>query len=233
VARSHIEAARPGLAVAVAAQEYYHPADLQRQVARSQSRGRSDIVVIDVGAFFVAEGPGAIDISAFPRRLQSAYDRLRHLRATSRHFVSVFPLGPRLVQLVETGAIALAQGLLRPLARRYPRPSLAEYEVLLDGAVRALRGPGGPAVLLQGPGGFNPAETSPTYAPDTQQVFEAINALAKRVAAAHGIPCVDRMDAVGRGGSPLHLPDSSRYSARGHQVMGRLLGESIVAAGLV
>lgn len=233
VARGHLEAERPGLRASLATDEFYHPADLGRHVARAANRRRPDLVVIDVGAFFLASGPGAIDLSAFPRRIQMAYDRARHLRGASLRLLAAFPLGFQLVRLIETSATALATGALRPVVRRYPRPSVEEYEGLLRSSIRHLTANPEQRVILQGPGGFNHDEPNPQYSPRTPEIYDEVNSMAKRVAAAHSILFVDRIAVAGGMDPSLFLPGSSRFSVAGHRVMGHALAEAILGSGLL
>jgi hypothetical protein len=229
VAARRLERARAGLRVSVSAGEFYHPAELSRQVERSV--GRADVLVIDVGAFFAAIGPGAVDLSRFPRWARTLQDRVRHLRAATKWVVARSPRSEQWVQVAETGVLALAAGALRPLVRRHPRPTIPEYESVLRTALAAVR-QAGVRLVLQGPGGFNPDEVNPGYASDTPAIYEGINAMAHRVATAEAVPLVDRI-AIGRAHPTLFLGGTSRYSERGHAVMGEVLADHLLSAGVV
>jgi hypothetical protein len=187
--------------------------------------------VIDIGAFFIAIGPGAVDLSRFPSWARTLHDRVRHLRAATKWVMRRVSHSGQWVEVAETNVLALASGALRPLVRRHARPTVAEYESLVRAALATARH-AGVQVVLQGPGGFNEDEASPAYAADTPAIYEGINGMARRVAADEGVPMVDRM-AIGRAHRTLFKNGNSRYSARGHEVMGEALAEHLLSTGLV
>lgn len=229
VAARRLQAVRPEVRVTIAAGDFFHPSQLAREVHRAI--GRADVVVIDVGAFFVARGAGAVDVSHLPRWVTAANARIRHLRDLRETLLAAYPRGDRMVELVETHARALAKTALRPLIREYPRPTPGEYEELLQEAVDRLRA-ANVRLVLQGPGGFNPDEPSSKYAPDTPHVYDAINTMARRVAEAGQLPMVDRIE-IGRSHPALFLPATSRYSRFGHRLMGEALADRLLHDGLV
>ena len=231
VVRRRIRTERPASRIPLSAGEFYHPAELPRAIRRTV--GRADILVIDVAAFFVANAAQAVDVSAFPRGVQTVYDRARHLRAAANRMLDAYPRGQQWVQLIETSAIALTTGILRPLIRRYPRPTIAEYERILVDSVVGVRARD-KGVVLQGPAGFNAEGTFPTYTSDAIQLFADVNELAHRVGARCEVPVVDRMAIVGvRGNAHFFCPGSIRYSRTGHQITGEALAEVLLQGGLL
>jgi hypothetical protein len=215
--------------VTIEAGEFFHPSQLAREV--HYAIGRADVVVIDVGAFFVATAVGAVDVSRLPRWVTATNARIRHLRDLRGRLLAAYPRGDHMVELVETYARALAKNALRPLIREYPRPTVKEYEDLLQEAVSRLQA-ANVRLVLQGPGGFNPDEMGPKYAPDTPRIYDDINAMARRVAAARQVPIVDRV-AIGQGHPALFLPATSRYSGFGHRLMGEALADELLRDDLV
>ena len=224
VAARRLETSLSQLRVTISAGDFYHPLQLSREVYRAI--GRADVVIIDVGAFFVAIAPTTIDLGWLPRWTVAVNDRVRHLRALRQRLLVAYPRGERWVELVETHARSLGIAALRPLVRRYPRPTLQEYEWLLSQAVDRLRA-AKLRLVLQGPGGFNVDETSPTYSPDTPGIYKQINAMVRRVAETAGLPMVDRMS-IGTGQRSLFLGGTSKYSKQGHRVMGEALAEQLL-----
>ena len=229
VAARRLEVTRSETRVTIAAGDFYHPSQLAREAERAI--GRADLVVIDAGAFFVASGVDTIDVSRLPRWVAGLNDRVRHLREVHEGLLAAYPRGERWVKNIETHARALTMSALRPLIRRYPRPTLDEYERLLAEAVNRIRGARLPLVL-QGPAGFNADEMDPTYAPDTPAVFDEVNAMARRLAEAARLPFVDRL-AIGRNHGSLFLPATSRHSRVGHEIMGEALADRLLKDALV
>lgn len=202
---------------------------MSRQVDRAV--GRADVVVIDVAGLSVATAPDTIDMSRLPRWVVAVDDRIRHLREIRYQLSVAYPRGERWIELVETHAQALAKSALRPLIRRYPRPTLQEYERALTEAVNRIQG-ATLRLVLQGPTGFNPDESGRSYSPDTLRIYDEVNAMARRVADAAGVPLVDRI-AIGHGHPSLFLGGSRRYSPLGHRVMGEALAEQLLNSGHV
>jgi hypothetical protein len=229
VVARRLEADKRETRVAISSADFFHPSQLPRETAGAI--GQADLVVIDVGAFFVASSARSIDVSRLPRWAAGINERVRHLREVREGVLRAYPRGERWVEAVETGARSLAVAALRPLIRHYPRPTLEEYESLLTEAVSRIQG-AGLRLVLQGPAGFNLDEMGPAYSPDTPRIYDAINAMARRVAEAAHVPMVDRM-AIGRDHPSLFLPATSRHSPVGHRVMGEALAARLLGDGLV
>jgi hypothetical protein len=229
VAARRVASSRDETPVAISAGEFYHPLQLSRQVDRAV--GRADVVVIDVAGLPVATGPETIDLSRLPRWVVAVDDRIRHLRELRHQLSIAYPRGERVIELVETHARGLAKSALRPLIRRYPKPTLQEYERLLTEAVNRIQD-AKQRLVLQGPTGFNPDEATPSYSPDTLRIYDEVNAMARRVAVAAGLPLVDRI-AIGHDHPSLFLGGSRRYSPLGHRVMGEALAERFLRSGVV
>jgi hypothetical protein len=213
--------------VDVSAGEFYHPALLLGEVDRSI--GSAEVIVIDVAALSVATGVDLVDMSRFPGWVVGVNERFRHLRRARRELGTAYPRGERWVELIEAGALGLARNALRLLVRRYPRPTLEEYETTLREAVSRIQG-ANVRLVLQGPTGLNPGAHGPRYLPETPQIYDDVNAMTRRIAEAAQLPMVDRM-AIGRHHPSLFLPGSERYSRLGHRVMGEALAELLLDAG--
>lgn len=233
IVRHHLERERPGLHVQVVAEPFYHPAELRGVLARLLPSVRPDLVVIDVAGWLVANGPTAVDLSRLPWGVRNAYDRVRHLRSVSHGLVSNWPLASGLVMRVQASGRALVDGPLRFLVRRYPRPSLEEYERLLDEAVTLVTRQPGCELVLQGPSTFNPAETDPACVPESAALYRAVNDLARRLAAARGVTFIDRMSLIDGANGDVFLPGSTRLSGRGHRLTGHAVAEILLRAGLI
>ena len=210
--------------VAVSAGEFYHPAQLLGEV--DHSIGYADVIVIDVGALSVATGVNAVDMSRFPGWVVGVNERFRHLRRARHELLTAYPRSERWVELIEAGTLGLARKALRLLVRRYPRPTLEEYETTVREAVSRIRN-ANVRVVLQGPSGLNPGARGHKYAPDTPQIYDDVNAMTRRIAEAAQLPMVDRM-AIGRHHPSLFLPGSERYSRLGHRVLGEALAELLL-----
>ena len=233
IVRHHLERERPGLRVRIVAEPFYHPAELRAVVGRLLRSAGSDLIVIDVAGWLAANGPAAVDLSRLPKGLRGAYDRVRHLRAVSYGLISRWPSAAGMVTLVQTGGRALVDGPLQLLARRYPKASLEEYERLLEETIALIARQPGCNLVLQGPSAFNTAETNPACAPDSLAIYRAVNELARRLAAAHGVAFIDRMALIGGADGEMFLPGSIRLSSAGHRVTGHAVAETLLRAGLI
>jgi hypothetical protein len=60
-----------------------------------------------------------------------------------------------------------------------------------------------------------------------------VNAMVRRVAAAHGVSFVGRLDVAGTPGAPLFLDGAVRLSPYGHHLFGHALAEHPLHARLV
>lgn len=230
VARAAVEAARPGLGIRILTEPCYHPADLPRAAGRA-ARQRAAIAVIEAVGWFAVRGSQAVDLGHLPRGLRSTYDRVRHLRHVSARVRRHWPVAGTLVAAVETTVAALADGPMRSLLPRLPRPTLAEYEERLDAALRALRA-AGIEVVIEGPGRLSDQLPDRALPPDAAVRYGEVNRMARAVAARHQALFVDRMDAT-PGTALFYLPGSVRPSRAGHELWGRLLAEHLLRSGLV
>jgi hypothetical protein len=215
--------------VAVSAREFYHPAQLLREVDRSI--GSAEVIVIDVAAMSLTTDPNVVDMSRFPGWVVGVNERFRHLQHARRELLIAYPRGERWVELIEASPLGLARSALKLLARRYPRATLEEYETTVQEAVRRIQS-SNVRLVLQGPTGLNPGAHGTRYVPDTPQIYDDVNAMTRRIAEAAQLPMVDRM-AIGRDHPSLFLPGSERYSRLGHRVMGEALAEQLLVAGFV
>jgi hypothetical protein len=215
--------------VVVSAGDFYHPAQLLDEVDRSLAR--ADVIVIDVAGLPVATGRAAVDMSRLPTWAVGTGERIRHLRQVRHDLLAAHPRGERWVALIEVGALALARNALSPLIRRYSRPTLEEYELIVREAVNRIQ-TAKVRLVLQGPAGFNPDEPGRSYAPDTPRIYDDVNAMTRRIAEAEHLPMLDRI-AIGQDHRTLFLPGSRRYSRLGHRVMGEALAELLLDVGFI
>ena len=231
ILRRRLLADWPGLTPVVSADSYYHPSELPSRIAGVAERRAADVVIVDVAGYFAARDMGAVDLSRLPRAIRHAYERVRHLRAVAKGLLQTYPATAGLVRRIETTGVALADGALRPLLQRYPAPTLREYEALLTDGIRAARRNRKLTIVLQGPGMFNDDEVDRRYAPDTQQIYRAVNAMTRRLADAHRLLFVDRMAVTDS--RSVCLPGTIRLCAHGHRVMGDALLASLKQAGVL
>lgn len=230
ILQTRIRADHPGVAPLVNVESFYHPAELPGKVARVL-KPPPDVLVIDVAGYFAARDVGAVDLSQLPRGIDTAYERLRHLRSVAKGLLRVYPAAAGLIRRVETTGVAWANGILRPLLRRYPTPTLPDYRQFLDEAVRIARRTERTTVVLQGPGMFNDGEMDRRYAPDTQEIYRQVNAMARHIAEANGLLFVDRMAVTDS--LSVCLPGSIRLSEHGHQVMADALFDTLTQGGVL
>jgi hypothetical protein len=158
------------------------------------------------------------------------YDRLRHFRHVSQLIVARIPYGPQLVYRISARGTAMADHILGPIIRRHARPTIAEYEELVDCEIARITDHPGVSVVIQGPGAPNLDLDSPGLAPDAVERYRAVEQMARRVAAARKVLYVDRWNTVSAG---FFLPGSIRPGSEGHIVWGHLLARELMAAGLV
>jgi len=229
VCRRAVERRRPGMQLDVVLEPYAHPFDLRRAVARA-SRARPQIVVIEVVGWLAIKGREGVDLSRLPAGVRTAYQTARHFRHVSHRITSRLPKGADLVYRVQSSSWEFANSLLRSLVPRFPRPTIAEYERCLDGALNAASQLPGVRVAIQGPGAPNLSLDSRGLASDALERYRAVEGMARRVAAAHGVLYVERWDTVSNG---FFLPGSIRPGVDGHSTWGYLLAEKLMAEGFV
>lgn len=229
VCRDAIEAQRPDTRIRVVIEEYHHPSELLQattQVLRTLPR----IVVLEIVGWLAVKGVAAVELSRLPKGVRSTYQRVRHFRRVSNLVVARMPRTAALVERVETNAYALASGVLRPLLPRLPRPTLDEYEALLDAAVAHIATTPSVHVVIQGPGAPNLALDARILPTDMVRRYRAVEELARRVAAARQALYIDRWDTTASG---FYSAGSIRPGAQGHLLWGHVLAEQLCAAGLV
>jgi hypothetical protein len=229
VCQEVVQASRPGTRVRVKLQPYYHPSELTGAV-RAALRHKPRVVVVEVVGWLAVAGTAAVDLSRLPPAIRSAYERIRHFRSVSRVIARNVPLGPDLIYRAQTNVVALSTSVLRTLLPRYPRPSVAEYEICVTRALALVQGCEGIAPVVQGPGAPNLSLETGGLPADTIERYRAVNAMARRVAAASDALYVDRWDTIGR---DFYRDDSPRPSASGHSVWGHLLAAQLLSAGVV
>jgi len=172
----------------------------------------------------------AVDLARLPLGVRSAYDRARHFRRVTNFISNKVPEAAGLIHRVHTNAQALANGVLRPLLPRLPRPTIAEYESFVDNAVARMQQREGVHVVVQGPGAPNLELDERRLPPDMPERYREVEQLARRVAEKRRALYVDRWSTL----TPrLFLPGSIRPQADGHVVWGNLLADELLAAGMV
>ena len=229
VCRRAVESCRPGARVDVVLEPYQHPAELPEAVARAlQARPR--VVVIEVIGWMAVTGKTAVDLSRLPKRVRTAYQRMRHFREVT-HAIGhgTGHIGTAVFRVQATGA-QIASGLLRKIVHRYPRPSLEEYERFLRLALEEIALHPNIHAVIQGPGAPNLDLDARGIAPDAVERYRAVEAMARRVAEEAEALYVDRWDSVDSG---FFLDGSIRPTAGGHDVWGNLLARELLTAGLV
>jgi hypothetical protein len=229
VCRDVLRAHRPEQDVEVALHPYYHPAELVATV-RSALRQRPRVVVIEVVGWLAIAGTPAVDLSRLPRGVRSTYERLRHFRNVSRTVVRNVGAGPDLIYHAQTTAVALSASVLKSILPRYPRPTVAEYEACVVGALELVRDAPGTHAVVQGPGAPNLAIDSRQLPVDAIERYRAVNAMARLAADTGGALYVDRWDTVSRG---FFTTNSVRPTANGHSVWGHLLASHLLSADFV
>jgi hypothetical protein len=228
VCRNAVQAARPELKVELVLKPYYHPLELPA-VVRAALRSQPRVVVIEVIGWLAVTGGRVIDLSRLPRRIRSTFQRVQHLRRAARVVSDkTRQAGP--IYDVRTNALGIVSDVLRPLFPRYPRPTVAEYESAVSGAISAVYECPGIAVVVQGPGAPNFTLDSPGIAPDAIERYRAVNAMSRRVAASHNALFVERWDTVAAG---FYLPGNIKPAMAGHSVWGHLLASELLGSGIV
>jgi len=228
VCRSVLQAARPEVEIDLVLAPYNHPAELPGAV-RAALQYRPRVIVIEVVGWLAISGASAVDLSRFPRRIRTAYERARYLRHASR-MVTEQTQGSGAVHPVKTNALALANSVLRPLLPRMPRATVGEYEACVSEALSLIGESTGVAAVVQGPGAGNFAVASKGMPADAVERYRAVNEMARRVAGAHGALYVDRWDTVSAG---FFLDGSTRPTLAGHSTWGHLLADTLLREGLV
>lgn len=101
-------------------------------------------------------------------------------------------------------------------------------------AVASIVGEARCAVVLMGPGGFDDQEGNHGWAPDTPELYRAVNDVTRRVAAAFGLPFIDRVvaaDAARR--TFFREGTATHYSRSGHRTLGAEVAETLLKSGLM
>lgn len=226
VCRAAVQARRPGLAVEIAIEEYQHPAQLETAVAAAL-RTRPHVVVIEVVGWLAIKGTDAVDLSRLPRSVRSTVQRVQHFRKVSQAVIAKFP---KALENVPDQAFRLATSLLGNAAPRHLRASVDDYEAGLHRAIALVAESAGIDCVLQGPCAPNLDVDSRRLPADRLERYRAVEKMARRVAAAHELPYVDRWDTVAPN---FFQPGSVRPTAAGHSTWGHLLADELIAAGYV
>jgi hypothetical protein len=187
------------------------------------------VVVIEVVGWLVVTGSRVVDLSRLPATVRSPFERLQHFRRAAR-VVKERSRESAYLHQAKTTSLGIAGDVLRPLLPRYPRPSVSEYENALSAAINLITQHGGVSTVIQGPGAPNLELNARGIAPDAVDRYRAVNAMSRRVAAAHGALYVERWDTVT---GSFFLPGSIRPGKSGHSVWGHLLAKEILSAGIV
>lgn len=228
VCRRAVQARRPGVTIDVAIEQYHHPAELPRATERVLG-ARPRVVVLEVVGWVAVNGRTAVDLSQLPRGIRTAYQRTRYFHHMSHLIAAKLPETAKLVERVQTSAHALATNVLGSLLPRYPRPTIEEYESLVDASVAHMQETPGLTVVVQGPGAPN-LDLEARRLAGMPERYRAVEEMARRVAMTRGALYVDRWSTVD---SAFYLPRSVRLHADGHAVWGNLLADELLAAGLV
>ncbi len=229
VARRRLQVERPGLAVELALDEAYHPAELPRQAARMLAGRQPDILVLDAAANMLAVNDRqAVDLEALPPAVARLAAAARRGRALAGELAQRHPfVEPLMAIAIKAGQRAVDRPGL-PILRRHRQTTVTDYERLLREAIQEARAGSSATLVLQGPSVFNPDESHARYRADAVDLYREVNAMVTRVAAEHGVAMVDRHD-VGEGSSgSLFLPGSIRLSAAGHRRMGNALADTLL-----
>jgi hypothetical protein len=227
VCRSAVQASRPQHRVEIDPQPYYHPAELP-DVLRKVLRHQPKVVVLEVVGWLTVAGETPLDLSRLPRGVRNTWQRVRFMRRATR-YVAERTRGSELVHQVRTSTLELASSVLRPLLREMPRATLTEYEACVANALTAIR-ESGVTPVVQGPGAATFSVDFQHIPPDIMERYRGVEAMARRVASAHGAIYVDRWDTVS---SSFFLPGSPRPTMKGHSVWGHLLADHLLREGVV
>lgn len=227
VCRKVLQSARPAHRVELVLVPCHHPGELFAavdEVLQQQPR----VVVIEVVGWLALAGGSALDLSRLPRSVRSAVQRVRHFRRASRE-IAARTSDSGVIHRVQTTAVSLATGLLRPLLPRLPRFTVPEYEACVDDALKRIKGSGA-STVVQGPGAGDVAATSKVLRTDAVELYRAVYEMARRVAETNGALFVDRWDTV----SPrFFLPGTTRPTLAGQSMWGHLLADHLLRAGLI
>jgi hypothetical protein len=172
-------------------------------------------------------------MSRLPRGTRTAYDRIRLFRGLSAQAGARWPAAAGVVAHIETGVMALVDGPLRALVPRLPRPTVSDFEIMLEQVIAIVRRIPGIEVVFQGPAVFNDAVDDRAQAPDTSGIYAAMRDMSRRVACRHGILFVDRYDTGLLPPAVVYQPGTMRPSRSGHEVLGNLLADQLLRAGVV
>jgi len=235
VAQHYVEHARPGLRIETTVITYFHPyeSDLGVKFDRAE-RARPDVIVLEVPARPVAHVEShPVDLRRFPSGVRTAYQRFRHLRELNQRMPLAYPLD-KLIHVADISLRAVIDGPLRRLVRRYPTPTLDEYEALVAEIIARLAARTAATLVLAGPAGFSERGCGDGYVDDAPQLYDTVNDMARRIAARHVLPFIDRVAVAGDGGTSFFLPGSSIvYAPAGHLELGRFVGATLLKLGVL
>lgn len=224
-----LAAARPDVDVTVLLEPYHHPFELARALEAALRR-QPRVVVIEVTGWLAVTGTAAVDLSRLPAAVTSVVDRLRHFRHVSQTMIKAVPGGPGLIYHAQAAGNSLSAGILRPLLRRYPRPSVAEYSATLNGALSTLAAHPEVTAVVQGPGAPNPALDARGLPQDVPDRYRAVNEMARHAADTHRAVYIDRWNTVS---SDFYRGGSVRPTAMAHRAWGHLLASQLMVHGIV
>lgn len=234
VAQRYVEAARPGVRLSTTIHPYTYPyvdLELKEDLAL---RDRPDVVVLEIPAGPVArrrEPP--VDLRRFPTRVRTGWQRIQHLREL-RVKLQLSPVTDRVVQVADIGLRAVVNGPLRRITRRFPMPTVSEYESLVEAAIGRLQAKTSATLVLIGPGGFTESGGGDGCADDARKLYDVVNEMTRRIAERRHLLFVDRVALAAEAERSFFLPGASiYYSPEGHRTFGRFLGHELVTGGVV
>ena len=227
VCRRALQSARPGHHVDLLLLPCHHPGELSAAVDEVLRRGPR-VVVIEVVGWLALAGGASLDLSHLPRGVRSVVQRVRHFKRASRE-IAAKTSESGVIHRVQTTALSLAGGLLRPLLPRLPRFTVAEYEACVDDALKRIKASGA-STVVQGPAAGNIAAISKRLPTDAVERYRAVYEMARRVADTNGALFVDRWDTVSTG---FFIPGTTRPTTEGQSVWGHLLSDQLLRAGLI
>jgi hypothetical protein len=232
---ARVAAERPDVLVEPIPTGYYHPLELPSKVGRILAGPKPDIIVVDAAANAIAGfGPEPVDVQAMPTAVAAVTEGARHGREVAKGLTERYRLLAPFVDAVEQAGRRLVDSSVVPFVRRRHQPTLAEYEHALETTIGLVRAEGPTtALVLQGPSVFNPDESHVAFRPDTIELYRRVNGMVRRVAMAHHVSFVDRLDVAGTANPALFLDGAIRLSPYGHHLFGHALAEHLLHAGLV
>lgn len=214
VAAAMLESQLPQLRFRIDLKYLYYPTGLKPLLAHRLPLTKPDLVVINLPAMFAARRWRVNMIYEIaPELVDAARSFMRRVEAKVKGRGSFPPV---------------AETLLDSAFAWRPPISLAEYERLIEEAIRNSRRLSSCRFVLMGPGRFN-EDTVERYEVHQPELWSSVNRMVMGLAQRLDAGFINVQEALGECGGEVFNPNNHRFSPYGHLVVAREVANVVAA----